>query len=35
VTSESSTDDYSKRLMLERISRRIAEEAYARMTDEF
>lgn len=35
VTSESSTDDYSKRLILERISRRIAEEAYARLSDEF
>ncbi len=35
VTSESSTDDYNKRLTLERISRRIAEETYARMTDEF
>lgn len=35
VTSESSSDDYNKRLILERISRRIAEETYARLSDEF
>ncbi len=35
VTSESSTDDYNKQLILKRISRRIAEETYARLSDEF
>ncbi|MGE0085413.1 MAG: LPS assembly lipoprotein LptE [Desulfococcaceae bacterium] len=35
VTSESSADDYNKRLILQRISRRIAEETYARLSDEF
>ncbi|MEE4357297.1 MAG: LptE family protein [Desulfococcaceae bacterium] len=35
VSSESSTNDYNKKMVLESISKRIAEDVYSRLTEEF